>query len=59
MVDDLASAGDLVLPTVVESEVQRLGETVLLACRTADDEPASVLVVRTEAGWRLREVMRR
>jgi hypothetical protein len=59
MVDDLASAGDLVLPTVVESEVQRLGETVLLACRTADDEPASVLVVRTEAGWRLREVLRR
>jgi hypothetical protein len=56
---DLASAGDLVLPTVVESEVQRLGETVLLACRTADDEPASVLVVRTEAGWRLREVLRR
>lgn len=56
---DLASAGDLVLPTVVESELQRLGETVLVACRTADDEPASVLVVRTEAGWRLREVLRR
>jgi len=56
---DLASAGDLVLPTVVEAEVQRLGETVLLACRTANDEPASVLVVRTEAGWRLREVTRR
>jgi hypothetical protein len=32
---------------------------VLLACWSADDEPASVHVVRTEAGWRLREVVRR
>jgi hypothetical protein len=56
---DPSSVDELVLPTLVESEVQRLGETVLLACRTADDEPASVLVVRTEAGWRLREVLRR
>lgn len=56
---DPSTAADLVLPTTVESELQRLGETVLLDCRTADDEPASVLVVRTEAGWRLREVMRR
>ena len=56
---DPSSAAALVLPTTVESELQRLGETVLLDCRTADDEPASVLVVRTEAGWRLREVVRR
>ena len=56
---DPSSAADLVLPTTVESELQRLGETVLLDCRTSDDEPASVLVVRTEAGWRLREVLRR
>ena len=56
---DPSAAAALVLPTTVESELQRLGEAVLLACRTADDEPASVLVVRTEAGWRLREVLRR
>lgn len=55
---DIEAVDDLVLPTDVVSEVQRLGETVLLACRTSDDEPASVLVVRTEAGWRLREVLR-
>ncbi|WP_209560763.1 hypothetical protein [Frigoribacterium sp. PvP032] len=59
VLDDPASTDGLVLPVRVESEVQRLGETVLLACRTADDEPASVLVVRTEAGWRLREVLQR
>jgi hypothetical protein len=59
VLDDPASTDDVVLPVLVESEVQRLGDSVLLACRTADDEPASVLVVRTEAGWRLREVVRR
>jgi hypothetical protein len=59
VLDDPSVTAELVLPVHVESEVQRLGESVVLACRTADDEPASVLVVRTEAGWRLREVVRR
>jgi hypothetical protein len=59
VLDDPSVTPELVLPVHVESEVQRLGESVVLACRTADDEPASVLVVRTEAGWRLREVVRR
>jgi len=59
VLDDPSVAAELVLPVRVESEVQRLGESVVLSCRTADDEPASVLVVRTEAGWRLREVVRR
>ena len=59
LVADPAAAGVPLLPVRVESEVQRLGESVLFACRTADDEPASVLVVRTEAGWRLRDVATR
>jgi hypothetical protein len=59
VLEDPSATDGLVLPVRVESEVQRLGESVLLACWSADDEPASVLVVRTEAGWRLREVVRR
>ena len=59
LLDDPGAAGGALVPTAVEGEVQRLGETVLLDARGADDEPASVLVVRTEAGWRLREVVAR
>jgi hypothetical protein len=59
VLDEPGTTADVVLPVRVESEVQRLGDSVLLDCRTADDEPASVLAVRTEAGWRLREVVRR
>ncbi|WP_423917240.1 hypothetical protein ACPEEZ_08050 [Frigoribacterium sp. 2-23] len=40
----------------LRSVMHRLGDTVLLSATGADDEPASVLVVRTEAGWRLREI---
>lgn len=46
----------LVLPIRLGDEQQRLGESVLFEAFTAHDEPASVLVVRTEAGWRLREI---
>ena len=56
---DPGAAGSAVVPTTVDAEVQRLGETVLLHAHGPDDEPASVLVVRTEAGWRLREVVAR
>jgi len=59
LLDDPGAAGGALVPTTVDGEVQRLGETVLLDAHGGDDEPASVLVVRTEAGWRLREVVAR
>jgi hypothetical protein len=59
VLDDPGAVAGSVVPTTVDGEVQRLGETVLLDAHGDDDEPASVLVVRTEAGWRLREVVAR
>ena len=38
-------------------EAARWGGTALLTCARAGTTAASVLVVRTEAGWRLREVV--
>jgi hypothetical protein len=42
--------------------VDRMGDTALLALGTTQEsderEPASVLVIRTEAGWRIRDVLR-
>jgi len=46
-------------PLVVVAELQRLGDTVLLDATGPDDRPASVLMVRTEAGWRVRDVVAR
>jgi serine/threonine protein kinase len=34
--------------------VERLGDTALVRVTPADAEPASVLMIRTEAGWRIR-----
>jgi len=59
LVDDPAATAQALLPTRLGPETQRLGESVLFEAHTADDEPASVLVVRTEAGWRLREIIAR
>lgn len=59
VLDDPGAASRLPLPVRVTAEVQRLGDTVLFDAAGEDDEPASVLVVRTEAGWRLREVVAR
>ena len=59
VLDDPSVTAELALPVHVVAEVQRLGESVLLDCSTVDDGPASVLVTRTEAGWRLREVVTR
>lgn len=59
-VDDPALLADLPVPVEVRSVVNRLGGAVLYAAAShADDEPASVLVTRTEAGWRVRTVSRR
>ncbi|GAA4264880.1 hypothetical protein [Frondihabitans peucedani] len=58
-VDDPALLADLPVPVEVRSVVNRLGGAVLYAAAGhADDEPASVLVTRTEAGWRVRTVSR-
>lgn len=58
--DDPALLADLPVPVEVRSVVNRLGGAVLYAAAGhADDEPASVLVTRTEAGWRVRTVSRR
>jgi hypothetical protein len=53
--DDVFSAHDVTL-------IDRMGDTALLALGTADAEPsthaiASVLVIRTEAGWRIRSLL--
>jgi hypothetical protein len=43
------------------SLIDRMGDTAIVALRSSDDEatnePASVLVIRTEAGWRIRGVL--
>jgi hypothetical protein len=53
---DPSLAGELAFPVEVTGESSAAGGTVLLRARGPDGEPASVLVMRTEAGWRLRDV---
>ncbi|KQO82789.1 hypothetical protein ASF17_07140 [Frigoribacterium sp. Leaf263] len=56
---DPGATEGVIVPIRLGAETQRLGESVLFTATTGDDEPASVLVVRTEAGWRLREITAR
>jgi hypothetical protein len=59
LIDDPALTEEAVVPIRLGDEIQRLGESVLYEAYSVDDEPASVLVMRTEAGWRLREISAR
>ncbi|AMM20951.1 hypothetical protein AX769_13420 [Frondihabitans sp. PAMC 28766] len=47
---------DLPRELSVGAVVNRLGDSSLYAATGPDDRPASVLVTRTEAGWRLRSI---
>ena len=51
---------DATIPVGEITLVERLGDTALLDvdAKGADSEPASVLVIRTEAGWRIRDYLR-
>lgn len=57
--DDPDRLDDLPRDVTLGPAVNRLGGAALYAATGRDDEPASVLVTRTEAGWRLRSVARR
>jgi hypothetical protein len=59
LIDDPGLTEQAVVPIRLGAEAERLGESVLFEAYSVDDEPASVLVVRTEAGWRLREISAR
>jgi hypothetical protein len=50
---------DATIPIGEITLVERLGDTVLLDLgrTSADSKPASVLVIRTEAGWRIRDYL--
>lgn len=56
VLDDPSLAGDRTFAVELTGESSATGGTVLLEARGPDGEPASVLVMRTEAGWRLRDV---
>lgn len=56
VLDDPSRAGDLAFAVDLTGDSSPTGGTVLLGARGPDGEPASVLVMRTEAGWRLRDV---
>lgn len=55
-VDDPATLEARHVELRISAVVNRLGGAVLYRALTPDDEPASVLVTRTEAGWRLRSI---
>ncbi|RKR74018.1 hypothetical protein [Frondihabitans australicus] len=56
-VDDPSRLGTVAVGLVAGDVVNRLGGAVLYDARTTpDDEPASVLMTKTEAGWRLRSI---
>ncbi|MBF4599637.1 hypothetical protein ITJ55_02315 [Frigoribacterium sp. VKM Ac-1396] len=56
VLDDPSLAADRTISVELTGESSATGGAVLLAARGPDGEPASVLVMRTEAGWRLRDV---
>jgi hypothetical protein len=56
VLDDPSLAGERTFSVELTGESSATGGAVLLAARGPDGEPASVLVMRTEAGWRLRDV---
>jgi hypothetical protein len=53
------ASDDAVIPVGDIAIVERLGDTVLLdlGAEKPDSEPASVLIIRTEAGWRIRDYL--
>ncbi|WP_286343734.1 hypothetical protein [Frondihabitans sucicola] len=55
-IDDPARLDERPVDLRIDAVVNRLGGAVLYRARGPDDEPASVLVTRTEAGWRLRTI---
>ena len=56
LLDDPGQATSPSSAIEITEESSRLGGTVLLSATGPDGRPASVLVMRTEAGWRLRDV---
>jgi len=57
VLDDPSLAGAATDDLELTGGASRTGGTVLLGATGPDGEPASVLVMRTEAGWRLRDVI--
>jgi hypothetical protein len=56
VLDDPSLAGAATVVLELTGGASRTGGTVVLEATGPHGEPASVLVMRTEAGWRLREV---
>jgi len=56
VLDDPSLAGAATAVLELTGGASRAGGTVVLEATGPQDEPASVLVMRTEAGWRLRDV---
>lgn len=56
VLDDFSLAGAATVVLELTGGASRTGGTVVLEATGPHGEPASVLVMRTEAGWRLREV---
>jgi hypothetical protein len=55
-VADPERLGDSRVDLRIDEAINRLGGAILFRATSAEKEPASVLVVRTEAGWRLRTI---
>jgi hypothetical protein len=56
VLDDPSRAGGLSVTVELTGDASGVGGVVFLPARGENGEPASVLVMRTEAGWRLRDV---
>lgn len=56
VLDDPGRAAEAAVPLELTGEVSSSGGAALLSALGPDGRPASVLVMRTEAGWRLRDV---
>ncbi|NRD25895.1 hypothetical protein [Frigoribacterium sp. VKM Ac-2836] len=56
VLDDPSRVADAAIVLELTGPSTRSGGSVLFDARGPDGEPASVLVMRTEAGWRLRDV---
>lgn len=56
IVNDPALLRDEEVELRITATVNRLGDSVLYRAQGAHEQPASVLVMRTEAGWRLRSI---
>jgi hypothetical protein len=55
-IDDPGRLNDLAIELEITEEVNRVGGSVLYSALADEKQPASVLIARTQAGWRVRNV---